>query len=246
MTRRFKIAVKKFSEALALLSAELFLVLVSFFISLSLLIIIIRQIFYDKEYALDEHVFAYLNNFVTAANTSIMQFFSFGGSHYFLVTAWLVLIVSYYFTHRKKWMVIKMTVIALANLGLMLGLKLFFNRPRPLIPLLKHVPGLSFPSGHAFMSFIFYGFLIYLVYHDVKKGWLKWGVICILAGIILTIGLSRIYLRVHYATDVVAGYCFGTISLMILLWLLARIEKYNAKVIPPSLNVTKEENRLPA
>jgi membrane-associated phospholipid phosphatase len=239
MKRKIKIAVNKFSEAMALVSAEILLLIISFFISLSLLIIIIRQIFYHKEYALDERVFSYFNQFVNDTNTKIMQVFSFGGSHYFLVTAWLILIFCYYFTHRNKWMAIKMPIIALSNLLLMLGLKFFFNRPRPMIPLLKHVPGLSFPSGHAFMSFIFYGFLIYLIYHDVKKRWVKWSVICVLVFIILAIGVSRIYLRVHYTTDVVAGYCFGMISLLILFWLLKRIEHYNAKVIPASLNVTK-------
>ena len=138
----------------------------------------------------------------------------------------------YYFVRRDKWMTIKIPVIALSNLALMFGLKFFFNRPRPLIPLLKDVPGLSFPSGHAFMSFIFYSFIIYLVYHDVKNRRAKWGIIFILAFAILAIGISRIYLRVHYASDVLAGYCFGMMSLLIMLRLLRQIENSNKKMIP--------------
>ena len=237
--------VKKSSGAIALLSAELLLVLISFSISLTLLIIIIRQIFYRKEYNMDEKVFSYLSQYVTETTTLLMQFFSFFGSHLLFVPGWLTLIIFYYFVHKNKWMSVKTLIIALSNVGLMLGLKLLFNRPRPLIQLLKDVPGLSFPSGHAFMSSIFYGFIIYLVYQEVKNRWLKWIIIIILAIIILIIGFSRVYLRVHYASDVIAGYCFGMMSLLILLSLLRQIEKYNAKVIPPALNVTKTDRELP-
>ena len=245
MKRKLKIAVKGFFASLAVLSARLSLVLVLFFVSLSLLIIIIREIFYDKEYTMDERVFSYLSQFITETNTSVMQVFSFAGSHFFLIPAWLLLLGFYYFIRIDKWMSIKIPVIAFSNLALMFGLKFFFNRPRPLIPLLKDVPGLSFPSGHAFMSFIFYGFVIYLVFHDVKNRRAKWSIISILAFFILAIGLSRIYLRVHYASDVLAGYCFGMMSLLILLRLLRQIEKGNAKIIPPDLNITKAPDDLP-
>ena len=187
---------------------------------------------------MDERVFSYLSHFVNNTNTLIMQFFTFIGSHFFLLPAWLVVITFYYFIRKNKWYFVKMIIIAVSNLLLMFGLKFFFNRPRPLIPLLKEVPGLSFPSGHAFMSFTFFGMLIYIVYREVKNIWLKWILIFILAIIILLIGLSRVYLRVHFASDVIAGFCFGVLSLVILLWMLRQIEKYNAKKIPANLNVT--------
>ena len=244
MKRKVKIVVKNIFASAALLSAKLSLVLILFFVSLSLLIIIIRQIFYHKEYTMDERVFGYLSQFVTETNTVLMRILSFAGSHFFLIPAWLMLLGFYYFIRRDKWMTIKIPVIALSNLVLMFGLKFFFNRPRPLIALLKDVPGLSFPSGHAFMSFIFYGFVIYLVYHDVKNRRAKWGIISILAFVILAIGLSRIYLRVHYASDVLAGYCFGIMSLLILLRLLRQIENGNAKNNPPYLNITKAGSDL--
>jgi undecaprenyl-diphosphatase len=241
MKRKMKLVVKNFFASAALLSAKLSLALILFFVSLSLLIIIIRQLFYHKEYTMDERVFSYLSPFVTETNTLIMRVLSFAGSHFFLIPAWLLLLGFYYFIRRDKWMTIKIPVIALSNLALMFGLKFFFNRPRPLIPLLKDVPGLSFPSGHAFMSFIFYSFIIYLVYHDVKNRRAKWSIISILAFVILAIGLSRIYLRVHYASDVLAGYCFGMMSLLILLRLLRQIENGNEKLIP---RITKPADEL--
>ena len=132
-----------------------------------------------------------------------------------------------------------MATIGVSNLLLMFGLKFLFNRPRPLIPLLKEVPGLSFPSGHAFMSLTFFGLLIYIIYRGIADKWLKWICITILTLVIFMIGLSRVYLRVHYASDVIAGYCFGIVSLILLLWMLRQIEKFNAKKIPYHLNVTK-------
>ena len=240
MKRGIHLVVKKLWGAIALLGAEFLLVLISFFISLSLLIIIIRQIFYSKVFNMDARVFSYLSPYVTETNTQLMKFFSFFGSHFLFVPGWLALII-FYFIRKQKWMAFKILILALCNVGLMFGLKLFFNRPRPLIQLLKDVPGLSFPSGHAFMSLIFYGVIVYLLYHQVKNKWLKWTAIITLAIMVLIIGLSRIYLRVHYASDVIAGYCFGVISLLILFGLLRQIEKFNAKKIPQHLNVTKAD-----
>ena len=246
MIHKVKYRVKKLSDAIALLSIELVVVFITFIVSLGVLIVVIRQIFYHDNFTLDQTVFNYLSGRVTNSNTSAMLFISFLGSHLFLIPAWLAVLVFYYFIKKNKWHFIKLLTIALSNLLLMFGLKFFFNRPRPLIPLLKEAPGLSFPSGHAFMSFIFFGLMIYLVYRHVKHKWLKWITVFTLALIIFMIGLSRVYLRVHYASDVIAGFCFGLISLLILLWLLRQIEKYNAKKIPGQLNITGGDDDIAA
>lgn len=244
MKQKIKSGVNKFYVVITLLSAELLLASFLFFISLAVLIIVIRQIFFDNEYTMDEQVFSYLSHFVTDTNTKIMQFISFFGSYFFLVPAWLIVIAFYYFIRKNKWYFIKLAFISISNLGMMFGLKYFFNRPRPSIPLLKEVPGLSFPSGHAFMSLIFFGMIIYILYHEVKNKWVKWGSISLLVIIIFLVGLSRIYLRVHFASDVIAGFCFGILSLMIQMWLLRRIEKFNAEKIPHQLNITRSEDDL--
>lgn len=245
MIRRIRYHVKKLWEVVALVSLELMLVFVAFAVSLSVLIVVIRQIFYNKNFTVDERIFKFLSNYVTDTNTTIMEGVSYLGSHLFLVPAWLSLLVIFYFIEKNKWYLVKLFTISLSTLLMMSGLKFFFNRPRPLIPLLKQVPGLSFPSGHAFMSFVFYGMLIYIVYLEVKNKWLRALLFFILGLCIFLIGFSRVYLRVHYASDVIAGFCFGFMSLMILLWLLRRIERYNETVIPPSLNATKVSDDLP-
>ena len=242
MIRKVKYRIKKFSDVIALLSAELFLLFISFFIALALLVIVIRQVFYNKEYTMDNKVFNYLSPCISDTHTAAMEFISFFGSHLFLIPAWLLVFSYYFFGRKHKWFSIKIISIAICNLGLMLGLKIFFNRPRPMIPLLKDVPGLSFPSGHAFMSFTFFCVIIYIVYRDVSNKWLKWTSIIFLVIVILLIGLSRVYLRVHFASDVIAGFCFGVLSLLILAWMLRQLEKFNAKKIPADLNITKADD----
>lgn len=88
-------------------------------------------------------------------------------------------------------------------------LKMIFQRPRPADPWLVHETGFSFPSGHSMVSMAFYGFLIYLVWRCVTNQKLKYTLTAVLGVLILLIGLSRIYLGVHYVTDVLGGFLIG-------------------------------------
>jgi len=243
MIKKVKIGVKKLSEAIALVSIELLILFIAFFISLTLLIVVIRKIFIIKQDSFDFHVFDYLLQFITPTNTAIMKFFTIFGSHFFLFPAYFVILSYYFFVKKKKWYAIKVLTVGLSNFLLLFGLKFFFDRPRPLIPLLKHVPGLSFPSGHAFMSFTFFGIIIYLIYKDVSNKWVKWVSIFLLFVMIFMVGLSRVYLRVHYASDVIGGYCFGVITLIILFLMLGQVEKYNEKKLPARLNITEPDEK---
>jgi membrane-associated phospholipid phosphatase len=244
MRKRVKARISKLWEAIALLGIELIIVFIAFFISLAFLIFIIRRIFFHNSYLFDQEAFDFLQSYVSDANTSIIQFFTVFGSHNFLVPAYLLLFIYFYFIRKNKWYFIKFASIAISNLLLMFGLKYLFNRPRPLIPLLKEVPGLSFPSGHAFMSLTFFGLLIYVVYHDVKNKWMKWGLIVLLLLMIFMVGFTRVYLRVHYVSDVLAGFSFGFLSLVIMLGLLHQIEKYNLKKVERSVNITPVDDNM--
>ena len=237
MRRKISSEINKIQTAVALLTAELIFLFVVFCVSLTSLMMIIRLIFFNRDEGIDHQVFKFLLPYITETNTSIMLFITFLGSYAFMVPAWLLVFGFNLFIRKNKWYFIVTVIIAVSNLAMMRGLKYFFNRPRPLIPLLKEVPGLSFPSGHAYMGVIFYGLLIYFVYNDVRNKYLKWIFIFLLAILAFLVGFSRVYLRVHYASDVLAGFCFGVLSLTILLWLLKQIKKYNAKKIAPDLNV---------
>jgi membrane-associated phospholipid phosphatase len=229
--RRLSKGVKRFWTAIGLLSVEMTIVLVLFVVALLLFAYITRRIFILHKTEFDQKVFAFLQQHVSERNNDIMLFFTFLGTHEFLIPANVVLIAYFLFIKKEKWYSIKIPAIALSSLGLMFALKFAFHRTRPPIPLLAEAKGLSFPSGHALMSVTFYGLLVYIVFKTVKNKDLKWTLILLLLMLILIIGFSRIYLRVHYASDVVAGYCIGFLWLVFTVWLLNRIEKYSLKKV---------------
>ena len=94
-------------------------------------------------------------------------------------------------------------------------LKNILQRPRPNEYRLINESGYSFPSSHSMISMAFYGFIIYLIYKYVKNKYLKWSLITMLSILIVLIGISRIYLGVHYTSDVLAGF-FVAISYLVI------------------------------
>jgi membrane-associated phospholipid phosphatase len=229
MFKRISGRFKKFWAGLALLSLEMVIVLVLFAAALTAFVFITRRVFVTNKTKLDETIFAYLKQHVNERNNDIMLFFTFLGTHEFLIPANLVMIAWFLFIKKHKWYSIKVPAIALSSLGLMFMLKHIFNRPRPSIPLLEAAKGLSFPSGHALMSVTFYGLIVYMIFKSVKNPSLKWSLISCLILLILIIGFSRIYLRVHYASDVIAGYCIGFLWLVFAVWLLNKMEHYSRR-----------------
>jgi len=229
MVKRVSARVKKIWAGLALLSVEMTIVVSLFVCALVAFIFITRRIFFLHRTAFDFRVFNYLDDHVSARNNEVVKLFTFLGSHEFLIPANLGLISYFLFIRKHKWHSIKIPAIALSSLALMFVLKRLFNRPRPDIPLLYEAKGLSFPSGHALMSVTFYGLLIYIIFKAYRdKNW-KWIPISLLILLIVVIGFTRIYLRVHYTTDVMAGYCIGFLWLVFAIWCLNRIEKYSKR-----------------
>jgi len=235
MYRRISERVKKFWAGLALLSVEMAIVVSLFICALVIFIFVVRRIFVLHRTSFDERIFNFLKQHVSEQNNELILFFTFLGSHQFLIPANLVLITYFLFIKKHKWYSIKVPAIALSSLAMMFVLKKLFNRPRPDIPLLYEAKGLSFPSGHALMSVTFYGLLIYIVFKTYRdKDW-KWIIISLLILLILVIGFTRVYLRVHYTTDVIAGYCIGFLWLVFAIWFLNRLEKYSRKKLEPMI-----------
>lgn len=100
--------------------------------------------------------------------------------------------------------------------GLNVVLKHIVQRERPNINRLIPEKGYSFPSGHSMMSMAFYGMLIFLIFKYVKNTALKWTLIVILTILLSTIGITRIYLGVHYPSDVIGGFVVSLTYLFIL------------------------------
>lgn len=95
-------------------------------------------------------------------------------------------------------------------------LKSIIQRPRPLVEeRLIEETGYSFPSGHATNNMAFYVLAICLIYPNIKNKKLR-NILCIILGMIpIVIGFSRFYLRVHYLSDIIAGFCLGIINVIL-------------------------------
>ena len=220
----------KIVNKLKLLSLELIIVIAAFFSSVFLIIFLIKDVFIEKTGKIDEPVFKFISGYTNETNTQLMQVFTFVGSHYFLIPANLLLVAYTLYIRKDNWFAIKIASVAITSLLMMSGLKLLFNRPRPLMPLLQHAAGYSFPSGHTFMSFTFFGLLIYIVNHMVSNISIRIIFTLFFLCMILLVGISRIYLRVHYATDVMAGLAIGIVWLVLSLWVLYIIENNKTKL----------------
>lgn len=120
-----------------------------------------------------------------------------------LVSAILIL------KRRKKQDAI-LAFISLGGLGTTFLLKNIVHRERPLGGLVNET-SFSFPSAHAVISVVFYGFIIYLLLPKIKNKKLKALKILTASLLVLFIGFSRIYLGVHYLSDVLAGYIIGLV-----------------------------------
>lgn len=241
MINRIHHHIKKTYAALALLSIEVLLILVLFAASFVVFVVVADKIFLQHKDAFDLSVFDFLSQYVTPLNNNVMQFITFFGTATFLFPANVLLVIWFAFIQKHRWYSIKIPVIGITSPLLMIGLKSLFHRPRPLIPLLDAATGLSFPSGHSLTSMTFYGLIAYIVWERVKNPYIKWITITALLIFINLIGFSRIYLRVHFPSDVLAGFAIGFIWLVISLWALRHLERYTKKKIDPVVEEKKPE-----
>jgi undecaprenyl-diphosphatase len=146
----------------------------------------------------------WVHRFASPAMTTTMEAFSFIGSWVLGAAFAISLAVFYKLRWRRAatWLIVTMA----GALVLDLALKYAFHRPRP-TPFFGAVPGTwSFPSGHALFSFCFYGVLAGLIIYRTRSLALRIVIWCAAAVLVAAIGLSRIYLGVHYPSDVLAGY----------------------------------------
>lgn len=143
--------------------------------------------------------------------TPIAKFITNFGGAIFLIVLTIVLFIL--IKNKKIGVSIFSNLVVITILNQLL--KRILQRPRPTEFRIIEETGYSFPSGHSMVSMAFYGYLIYLIYRYVKNKYLKWGLIVLLSLLICTIGISRIYLGVHYTSDVLGGFLISISYLII-------------------------------
>jgi undecaprenyl-diphosphatase len=225
----------RFWKGARLVTAEMLGTMVLFTGAVAGLVLLIRPRM-RRHKATDLAIFDLVKQHTNDRNTRIISTITQLADHRFLVPANLALIAYFLFIRKRSWFSIRVAAVALSSLALMFVFKRIFHRKRPLEPLIHKAKGLSFPSGHALMSSTFYGLLMYITWHTVKNRPLKVFLILSMAGLTGGIGISRVYLRVHYASDVAVGFLIGCCWLIVSLDLLKRIEEYNRQqgMLPPS------------
>lgn len=133
--------------------------------------------------------------------TPIMKIVTNLGGALFLTITTIILLL---FIKNKKIGLSIFTNLAIITI-LNQVFKFILQRPRPTEFSLIDETGYSFPSAHSMISTAFYGYLIYLIYNYINNKYLKWISVSLLSCLIIMIGISRIYLGVHYTSDVIAG-----------------------------------------
>lgn len=117
---------------------------------------------------------------------------------------------------------------ALLTVGLNQLIKHLVDRPRPEVTQLMNETGFSFPSGHSINSMFFYGLAIWLVWHYLPSSGLRTALMILLAIPMIFVGPTRVYLGVHYPTDVLAGWCLGIVAIVAIIETILWWERRNA------------------
>lgn len=162
----------------------------------------------------DEQTIFLVQSFIHPKLTSIVKVITdFGSVKYITV---LVFVLSMGLLFFKK-IYLSFFVAATSSVGAAfnLFLKSLFQRERPDISQIIHAKGFSFPSGHSMGSIIFYGSVAFVIIHITRKTSLRYIGVTLMTLLILSIGISRIYLGVHFPTDIIGGYAAGGAWLLI-------------------------------
>ncbi len=156
----------------------------------------------------DSYVYIKISNFISPGLTELVKLITFFGSSEFLISIAGILLIFLFanekYSFNSSMIIINLIISAILNEGL----KHIIQRSRPDILRLIDIHGYSFPSGHSMVSMSFYGLLIFLCFRNYKSKW-KYIIISLFALLILFIGFSRIYLGVHFVSDVLGGFCLG-------------------------------------
>lgn len=177
---------------------------------------------------LDLHLQSAVHGYSSPALTRVMLELTWIGSPGFLFPS--AALVAAFLWWRRLLRDAGIFATAMMGAGMLIGvLKLYFHRARPDVSwALAEEHSFSFPSGHSIVAVVLYGSLVYLGFPQMRHAWQRVVVSVVAVGLVLGIGLSRIYLGVHYPSDVAAGYLVGgawLTTVMLAEWAARRMER---------------------
>ena len=196
------------------------------FICLITVFVIIEDVFDNEIENFDVTCYNFLDKYIIREKiTPIVKVITEIGSRYFVIPATKIV---WPFIKKKKINIAFIVNLVIATI-LNIILKNIFHRQRPTENILVVEKGYSLPSGHSMINMALYGFLIYLIFKRVKNKYVKWPLIILLSILVLLIGISRIYLGAHYASDVIAGFLISIAYLALYTSLLKNFVKIEAE-----------------
>ena len=207
-----------------------FIVLLALFAgALFLFAYVAHEVLWEKEEAIDNRVFNFFaTDIISNSLTGFMKAITYFASATFMQIAYACLLIIYFVVKDIK-RAFEIAAIGAGGFLINYFMKLSFRRIRPPHPLMEPLQNFSFPSGHATSGFIFYGLLAYVIWKtDIPKIY-KYLAAVLLIAFSLLIGVSRVYLRMHYFSDVVAGFCIGFAWLILTIYLFERLKKKSDK-----------------
>ncbi|WMX54669.1 phosphatase PAP2 family protein [Peribacillus sp. R9-11] len=173
----------------------------------------------------DRAVISFVQGLESPFLTTIMKVFTFIGSSSSIIILSLLVLFYLYKVLKHRLELVLFSAVVVGSTLLNLILKLFFQRARPDLHRLIEIGGYSFPSGHAMNAFTLYGILTFLLWRHISTMWGRTLLILFSVMMILTIGISRIYLGVHYPSDIIGGYLASGCWLAISIWVFQKYKE---------------------
>ena len=204
-----------------------YLIWIVLIIALFLFLFIVRAIFSDSIKEFDNAIYNYVKVLINPKLTFVMRIITELGNYFVMIP---IIIIFYIFNKDKsfnKYFTINLVAVFVSNVIV----KNIIGRTRPSDINLIIETGFSFPSGHSMVSFAFYGFLAYYIYHIPLAKSIRYLLICLCALIIFLIGFSRIYLGVHYASDVIGGFLLAIVYLILFINFIYKREEKKKELL---------------
>lgn len=188
--------------------------LVIVFFGISLFLILTKSL---NTYILTQYDALFTQYVISYRVNALTDYFVFvthvGDVYGYIAVVFICAVALNFFSKNWKY-IIQIILVLIFSALLNMVLKHIINRARPTTEHLVFVETLSYPSGHAMSAIAFYGYLIYLFYSLKINKLIKIVTIFMLTLLIVSIGISRIYLGVHFPSDILGGFIAGTITLV--------------------------------
>ncbi|WML56625.1 phosphatase PAP2 family protein [Neobacillus sp. PS2-9] len=177
----------------------------------------------------DSEVISAIQGWESPSLTCIMKFFTFIGGIPFVIGLFFLCFIYKVVNHRMELILFISTLIGASCLNVLL--KKLFHRVRPNLHPLIDEGGYSFPSGHAMNAFTVYAMIVFILWRHVPRKRGRSLLILFSFFMILGIGISRIYLGVHYPSDIIGGYLASGFWLTTAIWIFRFYQKKTNKSV---------------